>query len=161
MRFRLRTLLILVAAVSVPFAWLAWLKQNANFHRRECAKLVGSVATTTGRSAEAIQMEMAVLAQCPPVVTRWVRAVDADGTQWTIFRNGGHTWLGKGKVNVHEFATAVYHSILAQRYTSAQFRPWILVSEPAVKPQAVYVPLSDDSAWHGIARPPMVEVKAE
>ena len=43
MQFRLRTLLIVVTALSVPMAWIAYAKQNVAHHRREAATIVHAI----------------------------------------------------------------------------------------------------------------------
>src|SRR5262245_33879044 len=52
MRYRLRTLLILMAVAGAVFARVAYLKQWRDFHKREVAKLVESIRIAEGEDRQ-------------------------------------------------------------------------------------------------------------
>jgi hypothetical protein len=158
-RFSLRTLLIFITCAGLLFGWIAFSRQMAAYHRQESFRLVGLIARSEGNPPDEVEDKIAALAQGRSV-TRWVRATNGAGSDCTLFRNGGHmTFSDSSSANIDDWASAVYHAMMGERYELALYRPWIMFSGRSVSAQPVYAPLSDDKTWIGIARPPMTELK--
>jgi len=161
MRYRLRTLLIALTLIGCGLGWISWLRQSAAFHRRESARFINTLAPLEAARPEYVEEKVLALAQGRSV-TKWVRAANGSGEQSTLLKNGGHmTFSDAATTDVDDWGQAVYHAMMADRFQHALYRPWILLVEKKPTAASVYVPLSDDETWRGVARPPMVEVKLQ
>jgi len=159
MRYRLRTLLIVVTVVGMLLGWIAWLRERAAFHRRESSRFAGMIARMEGYPIENVEERVAALV-LGRSVTKWVRAANGDGDQCTLLKNGGRmTYSESATIDVEDWGQAVYHGMMRERFDRALYRPWVLLSENAPTAETIYAPLSDDKTWVGVARPPMIEVK--
>jgi hypothetical protein len=159
MRYRLRTLLILVTAVGMLLGWIAWLRHTAAFHRQESVRLAGMIAAIEGNPVDNVEERIRGLS-AGGSVTKWVRAANGEGETCTLLRNGRYTtYSDSATVDIEDWSKAVYQAMMGDRFDRALYRPWTLWTENAPTAQNMYVPLSDDKAWSGIARPPMVELK--
>src|SRR5262245_15201416 len=69
MRFRLRTLLILMAVISLPLARVAYLKRMANTHRRIVADLIPVLAKTENWSADEVAAAVREIAEWNDTIT--------------------------------------------------------------------------------------------
>jgi hypothetical protein len=134
MRYRLRTLLIAIAVISLPLARMAYLKQMANSHRRKVAELVHKLAVSESASEFETQNLVEHLAAADSAIrTRWT-----DRTRPHVnifFENGGGPGSGAVGANpdtVADWCAATYHEVMANRYDRAVFRPWTIVAEPSL-----------------------------
>jgi hypothetical protein len=117
MRFRLRTLLIVIAVLAAVLARLAYLKRQRDFHRQEVNRLVTQLAAFHHYDWREIE--------------RRVRDIAADGP------NVRGSWVGAdlpreyGRAEYEDWLTnwhlARQHEILANRFSRAIYRPWAMV----------------------------------
>jgi hypothetical protein len=108
MRYRLRTLLILLALVAVVFARIAYLKQKGEFHRREASLHIARLASM-GTPRSDIERTVAYDIAQPEL---WQRAIrrPLDGAPFD------------------DWELTYFHEIMAQRYEQGVYCPWRLVS---------------------------------
>jgi len=106
MRFRLRTLMIVLAAGGVLFARVGYLKRMAAFHRREASARIARIANNCDLSVAE--------------VAKTVREnVDEKAREWSDVRHSSRDGLGTD-LN----ASAYFHEAMADRYERACYRPW-------------------------------------
>lgn len=138
MRFRLRTLMILMAVAGAVFARVAYLKQWRDFHKREVAKLVESI-----RIAEGEHKQIADFVNDLAMAGRRI-AWGRDLTQTKVLISNGKfvrwikdctttveidsTTLEKDFAAFEIWENAIHHQALANRYDEAMYRPWRQVS---------------------------------
>jgi hypothetical protein len=131
LRFRLRTLLILMAVAEVVFARIAYLKQWRDFHKREVAKLVESIRIAEGEDrqiADSVINDFAMAGR--PI--GWGN--DLTQTKVGITNGPLVRWIKDSTTLEKDFATfeiwrkAIHHQALANRYDEAMYRPWRQVS---------------------------------
>jgi len=120
MRYRLRTLLIVVTLFCVVTARVAYLRHHADFHKREAARFISRIATTEREREQKIEHAIHRLAQVGPAARELV-----------ISENGASAALGRveWEKNLADWHTATCHQILADRYDRAAYRPWTFVSD--------------------------------
>jgi len=130
MRYRLRTLLIVLAVICVILARIAYVKEQRDFHRHEVQKLVSQLASIPGSEAER-------------VLARQVHEIAASGPA------ARGSWIGSsglpgecGSPEYESTITAWYmvrqHEILVSRYDHALYRPWMRVwDDPNSVPDSV------------------------
>jgi hypothetical protein len=129
-RYRLRTLLIVIAVVAIPLARIAYLKQMARINRQAAEQLVNQLSDHTGSSEAEIQISVQKTAQ----------SEDARKAQFSIPRNATskmHFTLPNGHdaeltldgTSREMWRRAVVHTIVAERYDRAVYRPWTLVKD--------------------------------
>jgi hypothetical protein len=131
MRFRLRTLLIVVSILAAVLARVAYLKRQRDFHRQEVHRLVTQLASTPGSEGER-------------VLARQVHELAAFGPA------ARGSWIGSGALPPGQDGSSEYestmtawheakqHELLANRYSRAIYRPWTLVwDDPNSVPDAV------------------------
>jgi hypothetical protein len=129
-RYRLRTLLILMAVAGVVFARVAYLKQWRDFHRREVAKLVESI-----RIAEGEDRQIADSVNDFAIAGRAIGfGNDLTQTKFGITNGPLVRWIKDSRTLEKDFATfeiwerAIHHQALANCYDEAMYRPWRQVS---------------------------------
>jgi hypothetical protein len=109
MRFRLCTLLIVLAISGAIFARIGYLTRMAEFHRREATAGFSRLAREFGESPE----------RWVPYEVEAVRYWERDPQTWQMIRDNP----------AHYYVSAIYHQILADRYERAIYRPWQVVSQ--------------------------------
>ena len=128
MRFRLRTLLIVVTLFGVSFARVAYLKQSAIFHRQKAAVLVPRLAASERLTTVETQGAIEFLASGASRL--WPRVVvNHDGRTVILESNGGRGHVVQVEANSADWKVAVAHEIIAQRFERAALRPWNLVQD--------------------------------
>jgi hypothetical protein len=117
MRYRLRTLLIVIAVCGLVLARCHYLKRKAEYHRQRASHLIISyiakVEDGKGCTRESIELAMKEVIELCPDEAAEAAAQSPTGDDW-----------GYGA-----FGSAIKHEMIARRYDSAVFRPWIVVSE--------------------------------
>jgi hypothetical protein len=159
MRYRLRTLLIVVTLVAFPLSWISWVRRTADFHRREVVKVAHYIAEAEHASIDIIQEHIAILAHGRSV-TKCVR-VEIYGGRKLMLRNGGSQRHGPDVVDPNMWGKACFHAILAGRFDRAAFKPWTLIVETRIEPVAIYTSLNDET-WAVVdKRDKMTDVKPQ
>ena len=109
MRYRLRTLLILVTLAALYFGWVAFARQRATFHRSKAADLVAAIASSgVGMSQRELQM--------------WTELLASDRAQ--TYGNPALGELISTSLTRHHWETAIDHEALANAYDRAGWQPW-------------------------------------
>jgi hypothetical protein len=109
LRYRLRTLMIVLALCGAIFARIGYIKRMAEFHRREATAGFSRLAREFGESPE----------QIVPMQVQAVRDCEGDPSTWQLIRESPSYY----------YVSACYHQILADRYERAIYRPWQIVSQ--------------------------------
>lgn len=112
MRYRLRTLLIVLAICGVVFARIGYLKRQAGFHRREAMARLTWIANRNHTHREMFATPVRQDEVDNPEIWRAIRAnppMDEAGSPY--------------------YVSAYYHLIMAHRYERAIYRPWQIVSQ--------------------------------
>jgi hypothetical protein len=126
-RFKLRTLLIVLAIAGMVFARIAYLKRLGDFHHREVHRLIQAITKAEGgdnRIANSLN-DFAIAGETIGTVS--------DSTRTKIGIHNSHfvRWV-KDESSVELWRSAIYHQILANRYQAAMYRPWtVVVSDQA------------------------------
>jgi hypothetical protein len=116
MRYRLRTLLILLTLLAGLFARIGYLKNRAGYHRRQVSSTISRLITHPVNVENGITEE---------VMNRAIRNATLDkASVWKQIR-GAQAVGFKGK----DEAKLFFHEIMADRYERAVYRPWRLVPE--------------------------------
>jgi hypothetical protein len=155
MRYRLRTLLIVVTLISIPLGWIAWLKRIAAFHRREADRFSTIIQAAERQDSDNAGSRVEALA-ANGSLTKWV-VVKQDGGDIVTYLRNGNSMTYSYSTAVNNWGKAVYHSVMAHRCEQALYRPWILCSTCDASDKTVRVPLADDT-WTGLARSVMREI---
>lgn len=106
MRFRLRTLLIVLAAIAALLARIGYSQRMAAYHRREASSQIEKLASVMKRSTVLANVQLDI----------------AEGLAWDRIR-----LLRDGSFR-DSWAAAYYHTIMARRYKNTVCRPWRFVS---------------------------------
>src|SRR5262245_7417629 len=130
MRYRLRTLLILMTVAGAVFARVAYLKQWRDFHKREVAKLVESIRIAEGEDRQ-IADSVNDFAMAGRAIG-WGR----DITQTKVLISNGKfvrwikdsTTAEKNTATVEIWEKAIHHQTLVNRYDEAMYRPWTQIN---------------------------------
>jgi hypothetical protein len=118
MRYRLRTLLIVVTVLAAVLARIAYLKRQRDFHRREVNRVVTQLATFHHYGGREIERRVSEIAAKEGPNTRGI-AIYAD-MPWEYSSSEYDDMF----TNWH---LARQHQILANRYNQAIYCPWELV----------------------------------
>ncbi len=130
MRFRLRTLLILMALAGLVFARMGHLRQKAIAHRHAAANLIPVIATAEKENARSIESSVQHLASGSALLRTIV--FDLPLGQVIVLENGaGNGVTIQNHPALSNWRDAVRHSVLAAQYERAIYRPWMIVSETA------------------------------
>jgi hypothetical protein len=124
MRYRLRTLIILITVAAIICGRIAYLRQQAAVHRQAATQSLMLIDGMT--DAHARKALRRLLADGLPVQTIEVSSV---GTPVTALQN--HSGYGQ-IVDVDRTADwqrALRHEALAMKYERAVYRPWLIVRE--------------------------------
>jgi len=122
-RYKLRTLLIVMAVAGVVFARVAYLKRWRDFHKREVAKIVESIRIAEGEDR-----------QIANSVNNFAMAGRAIGWGYDLTQtkvgitNGPHVRWVKDSTMFEIWERAIHHQALANRYDEAMYRPWRQIS---------------------------------
>jgi hypothetical protein len=138
MRFRLRTLMILVTLACVFFGWVAFVRQMESFHRKEERKIVlrivaaemsylPQIKTARDEFVEG-RIESLIGDHRPRRTDKFLvsRQEIAGGEEFTITNGQGVSTIGRGEID--DWRSAVHHRVMANKYQQAVFRPWVLMS---------------------------------
>jgi hypothetical protein len=116
MRFRLRTLMIVLALLAGLFARIGYLKSRAAFHRRQVSSTISRLVTRP------LEMQSGIT---QAVMNRAIGDATLDNASvWKQIRVAQAVGF-KGK----DEAKLFFHEIMADRYERAAYRPWRLVPE--------------------------------
>ena len=132
MRYRLRTLLIVVTLLCGLAARVAYLRYHADFHKREVARLVSQIAKTENEPRQNIEYAALRLAEF---------GLASDGQPQYVQRelfineNGASSRVSQSEWenNLRDWHSATYHQILADRYSRAVYRPWTFVTDGPIR----------------------------
>ena len=108
MRFRLRTLLIVVTLCCIYAAWVGFLRNKAAYHRSESAKITAELAAGMGMETKDIE---AIVSN---VASHSRSRVDGLRFQVEVPADPG----------LERHRLAVNHQILAKAYDQSIVRPW-------------------------------------
>jgi len=136
MRYRLRTLLIVVTVAGSFFAWAAHVRKMEQFHRTEESKNVNSIALAekdlwpalAAPRDEHVRARVTGLVEGGPRknVGFEIRRRDIPGSEdIVIYNSRGLSTRGRGEFDCWKMA--VHHRIMADKYRRALFQPWILL----------------------------------
>jgi hypothetical protein len=128
MRYRLRTLLIVVTLVSIPLARIACLKRMAAMNRRSAEQYIEAIAGFQQNSHDDVQaaVELAVShGEVPRLSIPKNRFVKLEFSA----RNGGIGVINLDEAAMENWGKAIAHTIVADRYERAVYRPWTRVKE--------------------------------
>jgi hypothetical protein len=133
MRFRLRTLLIFMAVLGLPFTRIGYLKRMADFHRREVARL-GKLISLAEQEDDAL-----VAASIKQLAEGDTELVVGDSTdsgleEVGVFDKDMTGRLVKDVAAAKSWQEAAVHQVIANRYDRACYRPWMTVSESTSRP---------------------------
>jgi hypothetical protein len=128
MRYRLRTLMIVMVVCGLVFARVAYLKQMAIYHRQKAAALIPRLAASERYTISEAQDAVAFLAAGASRIKPRV-GVNYEGRYVNLESDAGRAHLVLVESNADDWQTVVTHEIMAQRYDHAVMRPWTLVSE--------------------------------
>lgn len=122
MRYRLRTLLIVVTIASLPMAWFAFAKQAAEHHRRESARIIRSINEHSFMPPEFAWDGVARHA------TQGVKEHEklSDGRLIVFHPKFGRQLLLDAKES-GDWDQAVNHHRIAAQYDKAVLRPWLVL----------------------------------
>jgi hypothetical protein len=139
MRYRLRTLLIVVTSACVVFAWVAFLRQMERFHRKEERKIVLRIVAAEvsylphvkkGARDEFVEARIEGLTadQRPRKGDKFaINQQQIPGSEEFTITNGQLvSTMGRG--DIEDWRSAVHHRVMANKYHQAVFRPWVLIS---------------------------------
>jgi|SRR5262245_55533808 len=144
MRYRLRTLMIVITAVCVFSGWSAYVRQMERFHLEEASKSVAAIVEAEEHlyvyqhdnpppMADRRRREFAI-ARIDALISEGtrendplsIRRLDVPGTEDMVISNRkGAGTIGRG--DVEHWRSAVHHRIIAERYRRHTFCPWLLL----------------------------------
>ena len=121
MRYRLRTLLILLTFLGVLFARIGYLKRMASFHRQ---LVEGRIAKTADRAATHPH-NVSIGADRKLIEITLREEINRDpASRWKQIREASKTGAKRDA-----FTDLYLHQVMADRYERAIYTPWRLVSE--------------------------------
>jgi len=137
MRYRLRTLLIVVTAVCMFFAWAAYVRRMERYHRAEENKRVAIIMASEHDlwPALAVPRNEHVQARVTALVEKGPRRNDRFEIRFqeilgsedvTIYNGRGLSTRGRGDIT--DWREAIHHRIMADKYHHALIQPWVLLS---------------------------------
>src|SRR5262245_48936440 len=124
MRYKLRTLLILLALAGMVLARIAYLKRCRDFHQQEVGRLIAAICEAEGAD-DKVADSVGDLAQAGTTVGT---GSDATGTKVGLHNAQFVRWI-KDSSTIELWKNAIHHQVLADRYGAAIYRPWTFVSE--------------------------------
>jgi hypothetical protein len=123
MRYRLRTLLIVLAVASVVFARIAYLKQKRDFHAMEVAKLVEAIRVVEGDDGQIMES----IRQLAETDTEVEKGTDPSRTKVGVYNGLSVRWIKESEFET--WKKAIRQQAIANRFQRAMYRPWTTVSE--------------------------------
>jgi len=112
MRFRLRTLMIVIVFAGAAFARIAYLKRMADFHSQKLAQQIASIAAHTRYSEDFVFTSVRdMVSQRPAAVAQGIN------------QDPEHPRISE------DLRMAYLHQIMTLRYQHSIYRPWQPVSE--------------------------------
>jgi hypothetical protein len=131
MRFRLRTLMIVVTVAGVCLGWVGNAPRQTKFHRQRASAIAQRIVQTDRHisSGNAIKQIRSFAAG----------RFDTTITYHGMTRRGRVATIKNGPIeqNIYEetaldWRDAIHHQMMADTYDSATYRPWMLLSAPRV-----------------------------
>jgi hypothetical protein len=132
MRYRLRTLLVVLAIAGLLFARVGYLKRRAEFHRQAGEDFVRGIAAAEWASEREIEECIGRLAAGHSgLETRRLR-VEGGGRQGvTVVESRiGYGIVIRNNQMADDWHKAIYHRVMAEKYEQACFYPWQMLVEP-------------------------------
>ncbi len=130
MRYRLRTLLIVVAIIGGPLARLAYLQQMARVHRHSVEALVPILCVSDRATPDEIHHYVSHMASGAPsrIKSQMVGHPYVIGIGSTeainLHSDAGRDHLILDQSTLPEWKQAFAHEIIARRFDRAFFHPW-------------------------------------
>jgi hypothetical protein len=121
MRYRLRTLLIVLAIVGVVFARIGYLKRMGDYHQQEAARLLTIIASAQGEDQKKVADSIRNLASVGKIPGR---GYGSNGVVVLITGKKLNNHLAKDAATADVWDLCVCHQVLADRYDHAVYRPW-------------------------------------
>jgi len=140
MRFRLRTLMILLGMAGVLFARVAYLKRLGDVHRREIDRLVPSILTAEGENREMIAAAIDQLAAGDTALVVGNVVTWPSQTRVGVYDKDMTGRLVRDEATADVWREVVRHEVIANRYDRTMYRPWSMVSEATDRPTGNRVP---------------------
>jgi hypothetical protein len=122
MRYRLRTLLIVLTAAGVLLARIAYLKQERDWHAREVARLVGMIRIAEGEDRQIMNS----ILQLAEADTDIQKGTDPARTKVGVYNSQGVRWIEDSAFPA--WKEAIRQQAIANRFERAMYRPWTIVS---------------------------------
>ena len=130
MRYRLRTLLIVVTLACLYFSWLSFAVQRARFHRRQAADLVSRIAAAEQYTPTDIDSSiLALAAGTASFATKYKYIPGGDKLTYIDSTNAGRVVSDE---TADKWLLAIHHTRRARVFDRAALQPWILFNEWAI-----------------------------
>jgi hypothetical protein len=137
LRYRLRTLLMLVTLACVMSAWVAYVRRMERFHREAENKHASRIAAAESAlwPALSVPRDKHVEARVTALVVEGPRRNGRleihrrgiPGSRDVTVSNGRGLSI-RGRGDITDWQMAVHHRIAADKYRRARFEPWVLMS---------------------------------
>jgi len=115
MRYRLRTLLIVITIACVYLAWVGYCRRMARFYREQSSESLLQVVEQEGRG-RTLEWEEGLVSD---LIEGWPeQAAKMNNAKW-VDVEGENPF----------FASAVVHEITARKYDRAAWYRWVLISD--------------------------------
>ncbi|HEY2414146.1 MAG TPA: hypothetical protein VGI40_18015 [Pirellulaceae bacterium] len=124
MRYRLRTLLILITVAAIVCARIAYLRQRSAMHRQAATQILTRINQMS--EAQARNALRRLLAGGIPIKTIEVTSME---TAVTALENQSGTGQIVEVDRTADWQRALHHEALAIRYERAAYRPWLVIDE--------------------------------
>ena len=127
-RYKLRTLLILLAIVAMIFARVGYLNRMAAWHRHKAAEHLPLIAAAEGVTVRDAAQSIKHLTTSSSGVRTIV--FEEPFQQMAVLEGmTGNGLVVQNKAALSHWDDAIKHSILAARFERATYRPWTIVIE--------------------------------
>jgi hypothetical protein len=128
MRYRLRTLLIVVTLASIPLARIAYLKRMAAMNRQSAEQYIEAIAGFQQNSHDDVRASVE-LAVSHREIPRLLISKDRSVKLQFSAHDGGISVINLDGATMENWGKAIAHTIVADRYERAVYQPWTRVEE--------------------------------
>lgn len=129
LRFRLRTLMIVISVACAAFSLPAYMRRMANHHRDELTRLVSKISETDALQRQNVDEAIQWLAAG---TAKRMFVYEPLSGKTIICYQGPNGGLGRPffRPDSADWDRAVYHKKMAETYDASLLRPWRLLSLP-------------------------------
>jgi hypothetical protein len=126
MRFRVRTLMIVVTVAGFYFGWVAYARKQATSHRQIAGAIAHRLAQTTRLFNDTEAMHRIQSLAAGRSVTRITYHEDLRRRgRVAVIENGPNARVVSEETAV-DWRDAIHHAMLADAYDRAIYRPWVM-----------------------------------